>query len=62
MMFAEILGPLGEKEFQQLKQKGLTAKNLEEYFSQLKKLKVISANEDFKKKIKLLFTEKRDQR
>jgi signal transduction histidine kinase len=51
----DVLGPMGESEFNQLKLKGLTFENLGGYFRELERNKVLALNKEFKKRLNLLF-------
>jgi signal transduction histidine kinase len=51
----EMLGPLAEREFEDLKIKGILEDNLIEYIDFLKKKKIIEHTEEFKNKIRLIF-------
>lgn len=54
-VFLEILGPLGEKEFEDLRIKGLIKEDLLRYVDELYKKKIIRDKEEFKNKIALVF-------
>lgn len=54
----EFLGPLANLEFEDLKVKGLTEKILNEYINDLHKKGIITNSEEFKSKIRLVFSGK----
>jgi signal transduction histidine kinase len=51
----EMLGPIAEREFEDLKIKGILKDNLIEYINFLKNKKIIEHTEEFKNKIRLVF-------
>jgi len=57
-IFLENLGPLGEKELEDLKAKGLVEEVLLEYVNELVKSKIIRDGEEFKNKILLVLDSK----
>jgi signal transduction histidine kinase len=59
-IFIEILGPLGENEFEEFKIMGLVEEDLIAYVETLKANGIIQHTEEFKNKIKLIFGDKKE--
>lgn len=60
-IFLSILGPMGESEFNELKQGGVLEEDLMKYVDELARQKIIMNKEEFKKKIRMVFEGKKEE-